>query len=368
MRHYDYIIVGSGIYGIVLAERLRSAGKSVLIIERRNHIGGNCYSYEYEDTNITIHKYGTHIFHCSNKSTWDYVNIFGEFNRHHHRVLTLHGNKTYSMPINLDTINNFYGINLKPSEVESFVSSKRVNIEKPKNLEEKAVSLIGFDLYNAFIKGYTKKQWGCDPRELPPEIITRLPVRNNFYDSYYNDYYQGLPCAGYTAMFKSMLKGIDVELNVDFFDNKDSFLKNCDTLIYTGHIDRFFDYSLGRLKWRSVRFEIERLEIDDFQGISVMNYADEDVAFTRIHEPKHLHREKKHKDDSTVVIREYSFHDNDDPYYPVNSDSDKQLLAKYKLLAEKESKVIFGGRLAEYKYYDMHHTIEAALVKFEDIL
>lgn len=367
MKHYDFVIIGAGFYGAVLAERLYNIGKSVLVIDRRNHIGGNCHSYEYENTNIIIHKYGTHIFHCDNKSTWDYINKFGEFNRYQHRVLSTYKNKVFSMPINLGTINAFYGINLKPSEVESFIASKRPNILNPKNLEEKAISLIGIDLYEAFIKGYTKKQWGIDPKELPAEIITRLPIRSSFYDSYFNDYYQGLPIKGYTYLFENMLKNIPVELNTDFFDNREYWLKSCDCLIYTGQIDQYFEYSLGRLNWRAVKFDLEKVNVEDYQGTSVMNYADEETPYTRIHEPKHLHRERIYNKNTSIIIKEYSCIDHNEPYYPVNSESDRKLVEKYKKFILKEGNVIFGGRMADYKYYDMHHTIEAALEKFTEI-
>lgn len=365
MKYYDFIIVGSGFYGAVFAERLHSIGKSVLVIDRRDHIGGNCYSYEYKGTNITVHKYGTHIFHCDSKKTWDYINRFGRFNRYQHRVLTTYKNRVYSMPINLGTINAFYGINLKPIEMETFIASKRVNIVNPQNLEEKAISLIGVDLYEAFIKGYTKKQWGCDPKDLPAEIIDRLPVRGSFYDSYYDDYYQGVPLNGYTSLFMNILKNIPIELNTDFFEDREYWLQSCDKLIYTGHLDSYFDYSLGRLQWRSVRFELEKLDIDDYQGTSVMNYADENIPYTRIHEPKHLYREKAPNKGISVIMREYACDNDDDSYYPVNSEADKQLRKSYQELAQGEKNVIFGGRLADYKYYDMHHTIEAALKKFK---
>ncbi|MCG8432363.1 MAG: UDP-galactopyranose mutase [Candidatus Omnitrophica bacterium] len=366
MKRYDFIIVGSGLYGAVLAQALHASGRSVLIIERRGHIGGNCYSYEYEDTGITLHKYGTHIFHCSNRRTWEYMSRFGEFNRYQHRVLTTCQNRVYSMPVNLGTINAFYGVNLRPAEVDAFMRSKITSCDNPRNLEEMAVSLIGRELYEVFIKGYTKKHWGCDPRELPPGIINRLPVRSSYFDSYYNDYYQGVPVEGYTKLFEKMLAGIPVELNTDFFDGRDRWLRHCDTLIYTGCIDRFFDYIHGRLSWRSVRFETERLPMNDFQGAGVMNYADEAVPYTRIHEPKHLHREKSHKEGTTVIVREYPHTDHREPYYPVGVDADKEKLTKYQALASREKQVIFGGRLADYKYYDMHQAIEAALAVFEE--
>lgn len=367
MKKYDYIIVGCGFYGAVVAEQLHRNRKSILVIERRDHIGGNCYSYEYPGTNIEVHKYGTHIFHTVNKEVWDYINSFGEFNRYRHRVLTTHKGKVYSIPINLGTINAFYGVNLKPGDVQGFIESKRGHIPHPKNLEEKAISLIGPDLYEAFIKGYTKKQWDCDSKELPAEIITRLPVRNSYNDSYFDDYYQGLPKNGYTDLFKNMLKGIPVELKADFFKEKEKWLGRCKKLIYTGPIDKYFDYRSGRLKWRSVRFETEKLDIEDFQGTSVMNYADEDVPYTRIHEPKHLHLEKKHTPNTTVIIREYPVINEDEPDYPVNSEKDKRLLAEYQCLSKKEKKVFFGGRLAEYKYYDMDEVIEVALSKVKKI-
>jgi UDP-galactopyranose mutase len=361
MIKYDYIIVGCGFYGAVMAERLHHKRKRVLILERRDHIGGNCYSYEFEGTNITVHKYGTHIFHTSNKRVWDYITQFGEFNRYRHRVLTTYKGKVYSMPINLATINAFYDLNLKPSEVADFITSKGRHTGKPNNFEEKAISQIGVDLYNAFIKGYTAKQWGCAARELPAEIITRLPVRTSYNDCYFDDYYQGLPKEGYTALFKRMLKGVPVEMETDFFDRRDFWLGRCHRIIYTGPIDRYFDYSLGRLKWRSVRFETRLFTMHDYQGTSQMNYADEDVPFTRIHEPKHLHLEKSYDEEATVVMFEYPQINNDDPYYPVNADSDKKKLLGYKHLAIKERKVIFGGRLAEYKYFNMDEVIENAL-------
>ena len=361
---YDYVVVGSGFFGAVFAQQAKENGKSAIVLEKRDHIGGNCYCYNYEDTEINIHAYGTHIFHTNNQPLWDYVTRFTEFNRYQHRVLTTHKDKVYSMPINLGTVNTFYGVNLKPEEVEDFLASKRGDISNPKNLEEKAISLIGKDLYEAFIKGYTMKQWGCDPTKLPASIITRLPVRHSYHDSYFNDIYQGIPIGGYTPIFERMLEGIPVELEVDFFDDLAHWKSQCrEKIIYTGPIDRYFNYQFGRLNWRSVRFEIENPKVEDYQGTSVMNYADPEIPYTRIHEPKHLHLEKTtHKPNETVIIREYSQVDNDAPYYPVNFDEDKTMLAQYQELQAQEKDVIFGGRLAQYKYYDMHQVIASALV------
>ncbi len=361
MKKYDYLIVGSGLYGSVFAQQLKEAQKSVLVIERRNHIGGNCFSYTYEDTNILIHKYGTHLFHTDNKAIWDYINQFSEFNRYQHRVLTKHGGRVYSMPINLGTINSFYGLELSPGQVEAFLNERRSVNSSTKNFEEKAISLIGIDLYEAFIKGYTLKQWQRDPKELPASIINRLPVRNSYFDSYFDDLYQGVPVDGYTPIFERMLKDVPVELNVDFFSDRAHWESIADKIVYTGPIDRYFDYCHGRLNWRSVRFEVERLAIDDFQGTAVMNYADVDVPYTRIHEPKHLHRERTIKKDVTVIMREFSHVDQEEPYYPVNTDKDRKKMDQYKALCNKETNILFGGRLAMYRYFDMHHVIALAL-------
>lgn len=361
MKTYDYIVVGSGFYGSVIAERLHNSGKTVLIIEKRDHIGGNCYSYTYPDTDIDVDKYGTHIFHTSNKAVWDYINSFGEFNRYQHRVLTTYKNKVYSMPINLGTINSFFGTALTPYQVENFLSGQKDATKEPCNLEEKVISLIGRPLYEAFIKGYTQKQWACDPKELPMEIITRLPVRKSYRDSYFNEPYQGIPVSGFTSIFKKMLTGVPVELNTDFFTERDYWQKKCRKLIYTGPIDRYFDYIHGKLSWRSVTLETELVNYDDFQGTSVMNYADLEIPYTRIHEPKHLHPEKKFETSCTVIQREYSVCNEQEPYYPVNSAKDREVFALYQKEVKMQSGTFFGGRLAEYKYFDMHHVIEKAL-------
>ena len=272
------------------------------------------------------------------------------------------------MPINLATINQFYGADLRPGDVGAFLRAKIAPIDHPRNLEEKAVSLIGRELYEAFIKGYTVKQWDCDPAALPPEIITRLPVRSSYYDSYFDDAYQGMPVNGYTPIFERLLEGIPVELKTDYFDRKDHWRSLCDTLVYTGPLDAYFDYQCGRLRWRSVRFEPELYPLDDFQGTSVMNYADLDVAYTRIHEPKHLHRERSHRQGQTLVIREYPCDNPREPYYPVNRTEDQAVLARYQELRKNEHGVIFGGRLAEYRYYDMHEVIAAALTRARSVL
>src|SRR5262245_33888665 len=365
---YDYLVVGSGFFGAVFAQQMKEAGRTVKVIEKRPHIGGNCFSYEFEDTNITVHAYGTHIFHTSDTDIWNYVNRFTEFNRYQHRVLTTHKDRVYAMPINLGTINSFYGVNLRPSEVEAFLAQKRGSIARPRNLEEKAISLIGQDLYEAFIRGYTRKQWGCDPKLLPAGIITRLPVRSSFHASYFDDIYQGIPVHGYTPIFERLLEGVPVELETDFLADRSYWRSQARTVVYTGPLDAYFDYTYGRLNWRSVRFEQERVELDDYQGTSVMNYADEDVPYTRIHEPKHLHPERRFPERTSVIIREYSLIDNDRPYYPVNFDADKEKLARYQKLEAAETATLFGGRLAQYRYYDMHQVIASALKAARDEL
>ena len=364
MKTYDYVVVGSGFFGAVFAQQAKEAGRTVLVLERRNHIGGNCFSYDYQETGINIHKYGTHIFHTSDHKLWNYVNRFTEFNRYQHRVLTTYQGKVFAMPINLGTINLFYGMNLRPSDAKEFLASKRETIRNPSNLEEKAISLIGRELYEAFIKGYTEKQWGCDPRDLPANIITRLPIRTSFFDSYFDDIYQGIPVRGYTPIFERMLEGIPVELGVDFFEDREHWMRTGQKIVYTGPVDRYFEYTYGHLNWRSVRFEIEALEVSDYQGTSVMNFAETSVPFTRIHEPKHLHLERPWNPKDTVIIREYSQINPEEPYYPVNFESDKEMYARYEALANNQSNVIFGGRLARYKYFDMHQVIASALVAF----
>lgn len=368
-----YLIVGSGFFGSVLAERIANELKeNVLVIEKRDHIGGNCFSVDEPDTGIHYHLYGTHIFHTPHERVWKYINKFTEFNSYFHQVLTVHKNKVYQMPVNLETINSFYNITLKPYEVEDFLRDeiKKENITHPKNFEEKAISMMGRPLYEAFIKGYTLKQWQKDPREMPESVLKRLPFRKNYNESYYNSRWQGIPLHGYGKIFEKLLESprIDVKLNIDFFDIKD--LIPPDTkIIYSGPIDRFFNYRYGKLEYRTLRFETEILPFEDYQGTSVMNYADVDVPFTRIHEPRHLHPERAdYPKDKTMIIREYSLlDDGTNPFYPINDDRNQKLVMKYRDLSKTLDNVIISGRLGDYRYYDMHDTINHALDMFENM-
>jgi UDP-galactopyranose mutase len=366
---YDYIIVGSGFYGAVIAERIASdLNKKVLVLEKNYHIGGNCYSEVHAETGIEYHKYGTHIFHTSNPRVYNFIKRFCDFNGYYHQVLTTFKDKVFQMPINLETINSFFNVNLKPFEVESFLKQKieAAAIGEPKNFEEAALKSIGKELYEAFIKGYTQKQWEKDPKELPASIIKRLPVRKNYNESYFFDTWQGIPINGYTDIFTKMLnhKNITIQLNTDFFDVRNEIPENT-KVVYTGPIDKYFDYCFGRLEWRSLRFEQEVENVDDYQGTSVMNYAEAEVPFTRIHEPKHLHVEREvFTFPKTLLIKEYSLENNDDPYYPISDEANKAILAKYQDKAAGFKDLIIGGRLGDYKYYDMHHTIEKALLTY----
>lgn len=363
---YKYVIVGSGFFGAVIAERIANdLGETVLVIEKRSHIGGNCFSRNDDETGIHYHEYGTHIFHTSNEQVWEYINRFTAFNSYFHQVLTTWKGKVYQMPINLETINSFYNVNLKPFEVDAFLKAEiaKENIGTPRNFEEKAVSMIGRPLYEAFIKGYTMKQWQKDPKDMPESVLNRLPFRKNYNESYYYSKYQGIPLNGYTAIFEKMLahKNIRVVLDTDFFDLRDRIPEET-PIIYSGPIDRFFDYRHGKLDWRTLRFEFERPGVEDFQGTSVMNYAEQSVPFTRIHEPRHLHPENKYPEDRTLIIKEYSLMDDGrNPYYPISDARNQDIIKKYKAEAEKLPNVHISGRLGDYKYYDMHQTIEHAL-------
>lgn len=376
MREVDLVVVGSGLFGLTVAERCASdLGLRVLIVERRSHIGGNAYSEIEPETGIEVHRYGAHIFHTSNDRVWEYVNRFTTFTRYEHRVFGLYRGQAYSLPLNLNLINVFFGRSHTPDEARALIGELAGEFETSQatNLEEKAISLIGRPLYEAFVRGYTAKQWQTDPKLLSPEIVTRLPVRYTFDNRYFDDRYQGLPTDGYTAWLKRMIDraGIDVMLATDFLDSstglRDKYVGRV-PVVYTGPLDAYFGHSLGRLSWRTVDLPLEVLPIDDYQGTSVMNYNDEDVPWTRIHEFKHFHPEREYSPGKTVIVREYSrmAGDGDEPYYPVNAIDDRQRLSQYRELARRESKVLFGGRLGTYKYLDMHMAIASALTMFEN--
>jgi UDP-galactopyranose mutase len=373
---YDLVVVGSGFFGLTIAERVATQlDKRVLVLERRPHLGGNAYSEPDAETGIEVHRYGAHLFHTSNKRVWDYVNQFTDFTGYQHRVFAKYQNQVYSFPMNLGLLNQFFGRSFTPDEARALIAeqSAEVNAEDVQNLEDKAISLIGRPLYEAFVRGYTAKQWQTDPKELGANIITRLPVRYTFDNRYFNDTYEGLPVDGYTAWLEKMADhaNIEVRLNVDYFDVRDRIPTNTPT-VYTGPLDRYFDYSAGRFTWRTVDFESEVVNTGDFQGTSVVNYNDEEVPYTRIIEFRHFHPERKHyPTDKTVVFREYSRFagDDDEPYYPINTPENRAKLERYRELAKieaKERNLIFGGRLGTYKYLDMHMAIGSALSVFDN--
>lgn len=365
------VIVGAGIFGATLAERLaEEAHCPVTVIDKRSHTGGNCHSAIYPNTEVEYHTYGSHIFHTSREDVWAYISRFTEFNAYRHHVYTTCRNRVYSMPINLDTINSFYGFNLKPFEVPAFLEKERKNAPAiPRNLEEKAVSLIGRPLYEAFIKGYTQKQWEKNPTELSPDIITRLPVRHSYNNRYFADTWEGIPLDGYGRLFDRMLSHplITVCLNTPYRAFRKTLPAEA-LVVYTGAIDEYFDYSLGRLEWRTLDFEYEIQTVEDYQGTSVMNYADADVPYTRIHEFKHFHPERASVE-HTLICREYSrfAKEGDEPFYPVNTPANVALYEQYRELARREPHVVFGGRLGAYRYLDMDATIEAALQCYAEL-
>ena len=368
----DFVVVGSGLFGLTVARQAAEQGLKVSILEKRPHIGGNAYSQIDPATGIEIHTYGSHLFHTSNEQVWDYVNKFSGWHDYEHRVWTKFNGRIYPMPINLATICTYFERDLSPQEARDLIASQAAEFTgEPTNFEEKAISLIGRPLYEAFIKGYTAKQWQTDPRELPSEIISRLPVRYNFDNRYFNDKYQALPSHGYTTWLANMAdhKNIDVQLNTDFFETKASTVGQVPVL-YTGPLDRYFNYEHGRLGWRTLDFEFETLPIADYQGTSVMNYADESTPFTRIHEFKHFRPDMVHSDESTIIAKEYSRFSNehDEDYYPINSASDREILNQYRELAQNEKGVWFGGRLGSYQYLDMHMAIASALTMFTNDL
>lgn len=356
---YDYLVVGSGLYGAVFAREAKNSGKSVLVIDKRPNVAGNVYTEQIEG--INVHKYGAHIFHTNNKRVWDYVNHFAEFNRFTNSPVANYNGELYSLPFNMYTFNKMWGVTTPAQAAEKIEQQRReAGITEPKNLEEQAISLVGRDIYEKLIKGYTEKQWGRPCDKLPAFIIKRLPVRLTFDNNYFNALYQGIPIGGYTKMVENMLSGTEVRLNTDYLADKSGFDALADKVIYTGPIDAYFDYKLGALEYRSVRFETEVLDIPNFQGNAAVNYTDSKTPFTRIIEHKWFEFADQPK---TVISREYSseWKVGDEPYYPVNDDKNSALYAEYKRLAEKEQKVIFGGRLGEYKYYDMDAVIDAAL-------
>ncbi len=356
---YDYLIVGAGPFGAVFAYEAVKRGKKVLVIDKRSHTGGNMYCEKIED--INVHKYGAHIFHTSNKEVWNYVNQFCTFNNYINSPIANYKNEIYNLPFNMNTFNKLWGV-VTPKEAKEKIESqvKENNITEPKNLEEQAISLVGKDIYEKLIKGYTEKQWGRRCTELPAFIIKRLPVRYTYDNNYFNDKYQGIPEGGYNVIFDKLLEGIDVELNVDFFDKKEELLQKADKIVFTGMIDQYFNYKYGVLEYRSLRFEHEILNEENYQGNAVVNYNEREIPYTRIIEHKHFEFGKQPK---TVITREYpaEWKRGDEPYYPVNNEKNAEIFRKYQELAEKEKNVIFGGRLADYKYYDMHHVFERVL-------
>jgi UDP-galactopyranose mutase len=371
----DLVVVGSGFFGLTIAERCASdLGRRVLVVERRDHIGGNAYSAPEPVTGIEVHRYGAHLFHTSNARVFDYANRFTAFTGYQHRVFTAYKGRVYPMPINLGTICEYFGRMMSPDEARALVAEQSAEVAAgtAANLEEKAISLIGRPLYEAFIRGYTSKQWQTDPVDLPAEIIARLPVRYTFDNRYFSDTYQGLPVDGYTAWLTRMADNpnIEVQLSTEFADLRASVVGQV-PVVYTGPLDAYFDFAAGDLGWRTLDFEQEVLPTGDFQGTSVMNYADEDVPYTRIHEFRHFHPERTwYPDDKTVIMREYSrFAGRDDePYYPINTAEDRARLLTYRDLADAERGVLFGGRLGTYQYLDMHMAIGAALSMYDNRL
>ncbi len=367
----DLVVVGSGLFGLTVAERVASRGHKVVVLDRRDHVGGNAYSEVEPTTGIEVHRYGAHLFHTSNERVWEYVNRFTSFTGYVHHVYSTHRGEVFPMPINLGTINQFFRAAHGPQQARDLVAEQSAELEgrHPSNLDEKGVSLIGRPLYEAFIRGYTAKQWQTDPRELPASIISRLPVRFTYDNRYFNDTYEGLPTDGYTAWLERMADhpNIEVRLSTDFFDPSHEYSKDKVVgrlpVVYTGPLDRYFDHAEGDLTWRTLDFEQEVLETGDFQGTSVMNYADEDVPYTRIHEFRHFHPERDYPTDRTVIVREFSrfAEHEDEPYYPVNTPEDRERLLRYRELADAEPQVFFGGRLGTYQYLDMHMAIGAAL-------
>lgn len=357
---YDYLIVGTGLFGSIFAYEAHKRGKKCLIIDKRDHIGGNIYTKNVEG--INVHQYGAHIFHTNNNEVWKYINQFAEFNRYTNSPVAIYKNELYNMPFNMNTFNKLWGV-ITPKEAKNKIEEekKKSGITEPNNLEEQAISLVGQTIYEKLVKGYTQKQWGKKATELPSFIIKRLPVRFTYDNNYFNDIYQGIPIGGYTQIIEKMLKGIKVRLNTDFFENREYFENIADKIVFTGMIDKYYNYKYGELEYRSLRFETEILDEKNFQGNAVVNYTEFEIPYTRIIEHKHF--EFDEISPKTVITKEYpdTWTRDKEPYYPINDDKNNQLYKKYEKLAKTDSKVIFGGRLGKYKYYDMDKVIEEAL-------
>jgi UDP-galactopyranose mutase len=359
MSKYDYLVVGSGLFGSVFAHEMNKNGKSVIVIEKRDHIGGNVFTEEI--SNINVHKYGAHIFHTDDKDVWDYIQQFAEFNRYTNSPVAIYKDELYNLPFNMNTFHQMWGVKT-PGEAKEIIESQRkeANIRNPKNLEEQAISLVGRDIYEKLVKGYTEKQWGKKCTDLPTFIIKRLPVRFTFDNNYFNDKYQGIPLGGYTKIVEKLLDGIEVKLNTDFFQDKEKWENIADKIIFTGMIDQYFDYRFGELEYRSLRFEHEIHGVENYQGNAVLNYTDREVPYTRTIEHKHFEGIESGK---TVVTTEYpmTWKRGNEAYYPVNDEKNMELLGKYEKLADDKENMVFGGRLGRYKYYDMWETIAESL-------
>lgn len=375
MQHYDYLIVGTGLFGAVFAYKAKQQGKKCLVIDRRPHLGGNIYCEKMEG--INVHKYGAHIFHTSNKTVWEFVNSIVEFNRYTNSPVANYKGKLYNLPFNMNTFYQMWGVTtpaeatakIEEQKAEAVARMKEQGVTEPRNLEEQAQLLIGKDIYEALIKGYTEKQWGRKCTELPAFIIKRLPVRLVFDNNYFNDKYQGIPIGGYNVLIERLLEGVEIRLNCDFFANREELSAMADKIVFTGAIDEFYNYQFGKLEYRTVNFESEVLDMPNYQGNAVVNYTEKEVPYTRVIEHKHFEMFGADIEacPKTVISKEYSseWTEGSEPYYPVNDEKNNSLYLKYKELADKETNVIFGGRLAEYKYYDMHHIVEKALELFK---
>jgi UDP-galactopyranose mutase len=364
-----FLVAGAGLFGLTMARLIveKSSKAEVVVVDKRNHIGGNAYSYLDKESGVEVHKYGSHIFHTNNERVWNFINRFTDFHSYEHRVFTRHKNEIYSLPLNLHTLSQFFGLPLSPLQAKMLIKEKSSKFPtEPSSFEDAAIQTVGRELYEAFFRGYTVKQWQTDPKDLPAEVFTRLPVRFDFDSRYFSDRYQGIPYNGYGEMFRALVDHprIAINLETDFFDmSKSGF----DRTIYTGPVDRYFDFSAGELGWRTLDFDLQTIEEEDFQGVAQLNYPDQDFSFTRIHEYKHYMPEERRPKSSTVIAKEYSRKSGpeDEPYYPIRSKADMEMLKNYRRFISREKKVIFGGRLGSYQYLDMHMAIASAFVSFE---